>query len=778
MKDAENFDYTYLLSEPTQLGRIANINKVLNERLTTAESKITSDAIVNTVKAHQTNGKNTFALTSQVTQTVDAWVAKFSSSGGANLLLNGGFKRTDRYGWFDIEHSANGSAKNRQVWSNRSYAPSGKNVLVLMATNTTGEFGVQQNVKVKANTKYTLSFYVSQHRCPRVGFVVRNSNSTWLTSGNYNDIPMAAGDETGNGYVKKSVTFNSGANTTVGIELCIYDSDDNGHAWFYDVMLNEGEVALPWSPHHSECYDGSTQIDASGVTIKNGALRVQNNAGQTVISANSEGNLWVQNRLVVGNSTDGRIEVQNESGTAIVNISKHGVSIKNGCMGITTGSVTTGGTGYPDGETRDTTFYAYGMHINEVDYAGSGTTKRVAKYQGGDCTLLADNTGNAHGISHRAFLTPRYLNLQKSGGGNLNFYDTILMDGDSGNIACNTLIVKSNGMCNNIMPGDDAYIGDVNVAHSIGVQSASDRRKGIIYLGNRMDVFVGCDHENGRLNMSARWMDFNAPEGTNFFANVKTHDYGSAGVTGFEAYRSGGHFRIAPHSGNRGNIAFEQFYDNGTAHSMKMIMEDWCLRPNGNNGGILGTTGIRWQEIWCTRGAFNGSDSKLKEDITPIRTNTLLRLTDEDNSITIEDLYNYVKNVDSYTFRYKGTKEKVMGILADEIPRNIFDRIGVMSKTEEEFQEELKRQEELKEILASIPTPLDTEGNENPDLLIEEVGLTYRELREEVAKDIEEPMQLINAPSQVAMLQTVLSEALNKIELLENRIKDLEVLIN
>ena len=296
----------------------------LQNRMSTAESKITSSAIINTVsstintaKQEAINSANSntanqlknYATTSSVTQTVNSWVAKFSSSGGANLLLNGGFKRKDRYGWYDIEHSANGTNKIREVWSNMNYVPSGKNVLVLRATNTTGEFGVQQNVKVKANTKYTLSFYVSQHRCPRVGFVVRNSNSTWLTSGNYNDIPMATGDETGNGYVKKSVTFNSGANTTVGIELCIYDSDDNGHAWFYDVMLNEGEVDLPWSPHHSECYEGSTQIDASGVTIFDGAIRVKNKSGTTVLQGDSFGNL----------SMRGSIETINDYGRLYLN---------------------------------------------------------------------------------------------------------------------------------------------------------------------------------------------------------------------------------------------------------------------------------------------------------------------------------------------------------------------------------------------------------------------------------------------------------------------------
>lgn len=107
-------------------GNITN----LQQRMSTAESKITSNAIINTVsstinaaKQEAINSANSstdsklknYATISSVTQTVDSWVAKFSSSGGSNMLKNGGFKRADRYGWADIEHSAGGTNKSRDV---------------------------------------------------------------------------------------------------------------------------------------------------------------------------------------------------------------------------------------------------------------------------------------------------------------------------------------------------------------------------------------------------------------------------------------------------------------------------------------------------------------------------------------------------------------------------------------------------------------------------------------------------------------------------------------
>ena len=70
--------------------------------------------------------------------------------------------------------------------------------------------------------------------------------------------------------------------------------------------------------------------------------------------------------------------------------------------------------------------------------------------------------------------------------------------------------------------------------------------------------------------------------------------------------------------------------------------------------------------------------------------------------------------------------------------------------------------------------PLDDKGEENRYAIVEGTGLTYAELKEEVNKEIEEPMQLINAPSQVAMLQTVLSMAINKVDTLEQENQELK----
>lgn len=37
--------------------------------------------------------------------------------------------------------------------------------------------------------------------------------------------------------------------------------------------------------------------------------------------------------------------------------------------------------------------------------------------------------------------------------------------------------------------------------------------------------------------------------------------------------------------------------------------------PAANGGGSIGTTALRWGDVWCTDGAFNGSDGRQKKDV-------------------------------------------------------------------------------------------------------------------------------------------------------------------
>lgn len=203
----------------------------------------------------------------------------------------------------------------------------------------------------------------------------------------------------------------------------------------------------------------------------------------------------------------------------------------------------------------------------------------------------------------------------------------------------------------------------------------------------------------------------------------------------------------------------------------------YCDMSPGSNGGYsLGMSSYRWKEVYCTRGAFNGSDMRLKEDIKVIpRNNNMLKAKDS-ASVTSEDLYNYVKNTNTYTFRYRNTdNENFIGVLANEIPDNIFSLIGRMSNEDEESQRQVEDSLKAKEIYKVALEEGKYESMETMNTINEELGMSYAVIRDLANRETEsEPMKLINAPAQVAMLQEVLSMALNKIENLESRLSILE----
>ena len=155
----------------------------------------------------------------------------------------------------------------------------------------------------------------------------------------------------------------------------------------------------------------STVLDKNGFTVKNGAIKVQNNAGQTVLSGDSNGNLWVQNSLSVGGNTDGNIQLKNASNTTIFSASKNGLFLKDGVMKVTTGGINWGSIGsYPSGEKRDMDIRAYGLAIQETDATGSSQMyERRADYQGGHMQLIIDNSGNAIQTSWKNHHTGRYI---------------------------------------------------------------------------------------------------------------------------------------------------------------------------------------------------------------------------------------------------------------------------------------------------------------------------------------------------------------------------------
>lgn len=268
----------------------------------------------------------------------------------------------------------------------------------------------------------------------------------------------------------------------------------------------------------------------------------------------------------------------------------------------------------------------------------------------------------------------------------------------------------------------------------------------------------------------------------------------TAGVWGFEPNRQDvGRVRLA-NSSNHGSIRIEGWNPWGT-FVVDYVFTNGGFYPGGGVGNpTLGLSSgyYRWGQVYSTSGSISTSDSKLKENIKRVVQNKKIALMAKEPvepEATGEDMWDYVKQTSTYTYNYKAKyaalgipQKEWLGVLADEIPTNIFEKIGMISKTQEEYEKELEEQERLKQILMEDLSRKTFELNDEKEYdiereygneIIEGTGLTRREIKRKVDEVIEEPVRMINSSAQIAMLQEVLSMAINRIELLEEQLMNL-----
>ncbi|GAB6170093.1 hypothetical protein JCM1393_25530 [Clostridium carnis] len=323
-----------------------NLNS-LNSRMSTAEQKITDNAIISTVQATINTAKQeainsansstdsklnnyatTSALNSAITQQANniklevsnTFLSKndasgiyatkasmdltstqlkldFSQSGGYNLLRNGQFLK-DTTGFWTHEYVWNGQNKSVSlIGSNSNWCLDGRNTLQIRGQwATQGEYGLAQSVTLKRNTTYTLSGYQAGHRAKGYVHIQRNGGD-WKIFGSAN-LNETNGGKSDTNWNKFSITFTTDGELNVyNMHFKIGRCDNDGYVWYTDLTLTEGAASRKYTPHPDEIYSGNTIIDRDGVTIRNGALTVLNNAGQIMLQGDSNGNLSFQGRL-------------------------------------------------------------------------------------------------------------------------------------------------------------------------------------------------------------------------------------------------------------------------------------------------------------------------------------------------------------------------------------------------------------------------------------------------------------------------------------------------
>ena len=244
----------------------------IESRVEKAELKLTKDKLTSTIGDYYTtstdvNGIVTskgYATTSQLTQTKKEITATFTESGGYNLIRNSS-------GLLDT-NSWNSNGMSFYISSGGDVPKKYSSTKCFVAENidTTEKFVYSSWIQLKPNTKYTLSGIVSANAdCTGVDvYIIQN---TAIDGSGTNTYSKACGYGTASWWKEFKYTFTTKSDTL----SCRLRVDNNGATstkvigkiYFGDLLLEEGEVAHPWSPHPNEVRSGITQIDAKGIKV-------------------------------------------------------------------------------------------------------------------------------------------------------------------------------------------------------------------------------------------------------------------------------------------------------------------------------------------------------------------------------------------------------------------------------------------------------------------------------------------------------------------------------
>ena len=250
----------------------------------------------------------TYATKSELTQTSDAITATFKTTGGYNLIQNStGYGETRTW-------QCQGGNLSYYTYTDGTHGVVGVNRILLLTNTdnrTTEFFAYSSRFELKRGKTYTLSGYFYMNPTVKswevlllMSKTISHTESSNLT---YDTAKQVGGDGTiYNEWRYYQWTFTVPDNVISGylrIDNNGYKSETGSTAastvYWAALMLNEGSVALPWSPHPSECYTATTIIDSRGVRVNhssiNGHTRMQadgfyvNNGTEDVISINANG---------------------------------------------------------------------------------------------------------------------------------------------------------------------------------------------------------------------------------------------------------------------------------------------------------------------------------------------------------------------------------------------------------------------------------------------------------------------------------------------------------
>ena len=218
-----------------------------------------------------TNLTNNYTTKSELSQTTDSITAKFTESGGYNLVRNGGFI----FGMNNWSYTSAYLSRNSTLNTACGYY-----IDVTQPYKVEGE-----PIKIQNGKTYIYSARV---------YYTADRTMGWYTPLNYITTASSSGTTHEAGFInyvaKSHETIPSNRWVDVWVIFkCVksgyyrpilQDTGVTSTMSFADVMIIEGDVYKPWTPHPYEVYDGVTTIDKTGIRVSQ-----SNYSGYTQMSA-------------------------------------------------------------------------------------------------------------------------------------------------------------------------------------------------------------------------------------------------------------------------------------------------------------------------------------------------------------------------------------------------------------------------------------------------------------------------------------------------------------
>ena len=299
----------------------------VEQRLFSAEQKITDTAITNTVKQNFYTKQETesaitskgYATQSQVQQTADNIQFKFTQTGGYNLIRNGNPKPHNYRHWW-VSGNANwylGRATDIGVQTtdtNEAYA--GCATFQVQSGKT---YSLSCRLMAETNTKGTDVYFIG------------SAND----DGAYTEVHHLYNGSGDGAWHQVKSTFTVGSNINYGFIRI----DNNGiinanHGWnvvfFSEVQMVKGSECYPqWSPNPNEVYDGLTTIDKDGIKVSTsrGAYTHFNSDGMSSYDNSGNMTLGLRNGGMTFHAWNNHEYVGYISQTAVSSSGYNGVSL-------------------------------------------------------------------------------------------------------------------------------------------------------------------------------------------------------------------------------------------------------------------------------------------------------------------------------------------------------------------------------------------------------------------------------------------------------------------